>query len=73
MRRERIHAVSSWRRGPPRYNCVLVVTDQSNETMDGMEIAQVRLLFSFKHSNGKTYECALIDWYSCLQERDGQT
>ena len=38
--------------------------------MDGMEIAQVHLLFSFKYSNGKTYECALVDWYSCLQERD---
>ena len=38
--------------------------------MDGMEIARVRLLFSFKYSNGKTYECALVDWYSHLQECD---
>ena len=38
--------------------------------MDGMEIAQVCLLSSSKYSNGKTYECALVDWYSCLQEHD---
>ena len=70
MRREHIHAVSSWRRGPPWYDCVLVVTDQSNETMDGMEIARVCLLFSFKYGNGKTYECALVDWYNRLPEPD---
>ena len=38
--------------------------------MDGLEIARVCLLSSFKYSNSKTYECALVDWYSRLQEHD---
>ena len=38
--------------------------------MDGIEIAQVCLLFFFKYSNDKTYECALVDWYNHLPEPD---
>ena len=49
---------------------VFWLSDQSNETMDGMEIAWIHLLFSFKYGNGKTYECALVDWYNRLPEPD---
>ena len=31
MRHERIRAVQSWRKGPPWYDCVFVVTDDMAE------------------------------------------
>jgi hypothetical protein len=63
MRRERIRAVSSWRHGPPRHDCVFVNTDPSAEGMRGLDIGRVRLFFSFNHS-GIKYPCALIHRYS---------
>ena len=63
MRRERIRAVKSWRKGPGRYDTIFVNTDSSLEGMRGLEIARVRLLFSFSH-DGVEYPCALIHWFS---------
>ena len=63
MRRERIRAVPSWRRGLGRYDCIFVNADPLAEGMRGLEVARVRSFFSFK-SCGVTYPCALVHWYS---------
>jgi hypothetical protein len=63
MRREHIRATSSWRRGPPRYDCVLINTYPDINGARGFEIARVLLFFSFKH-NAVVYPCALGQWFS---------
>lgn len=63
MRRERIRAVPSWRRGPARYDCIFVNTDPSAEGMRGLDVARVRAFFSFK-LRGIDYPCALVHWFS---------
>lgn len=63
MRRERIRAVSSWRSGPGRYDCVFVNTDPGAEGMRGLDVARIRLFFSFSF-RGEFYPCALVHWYS---------
>jgi hypothetical protein len=63
MRREHIRAVESWRKGPGRYDTIFVNTDPSAAGMLGLDIARVRLFFSFSH-NGVQYPCALVHWFS---------
>jgi hypothetical protein len=63
MRRERMRAVKSWRKGPGRYDTIFVNTDPSVEGMKGLDIARVRLFFSFSH-DGIEYPCALVHWFS---------
>ena len=63
MRCERIHAINVWRNGPGRYDCVFVNTDPSADGMLGLDIARVRLFFSFKHENTK-FPCTLVHWFS---------
>jgi len=63
MRRERMRAVKSWRKGPSRYDTIFVNTDPSVEGMKGLDIARVRLFFSFSH-DGIEYPCALVHWFS---------
>jgi hypothetical protein len=63
MRRERIRAMKSWRKGPARYDTIFVNTDSSAEGMRGLDVARVRLLFSFSHE-GVRYPCALVRWFS---------
>jgi hypothetical protein len=63
MRCERIHATNAWWNGPARYDCVFVNTDPSENGMLGLDIARVRLLFSFKHE-GTIFPCALVHWFS---------
>ena len=62
MRRERIRALPSWRNGPSRYDTVLVSTDSQLDGMIGLDVARVRLFFSFTHEDIE-YPCALISWY----------
>jgi len=61
MRRERIRAVKSWRKGPGRYDTIFVNTDLPG--MGGLDIARVRLFFSFSH-DGVYYSCALVRWFT---------
>ncbi|KAF9240171.1 hypothetical protein BU15DRAFT_87691 [Melanogaster broomeanus] len=63
MRREHIHVVPSWRRGLARYDCVFVSTDDTQEGMLGMEVARVYCFFSFIHTDGQTFPCALVHWF----------
>jgi hypothetical protein len=67
MRRERIRAAKSWRKGPPRYDTVFVNTDPSADGMRGLDIARTRLFFSFSY-NGVKYPCALVDFFSCVDD-----
>ena len=73
MRRERIHAVSRWRRGPGRYDTLFINVpaedvddnpeDLSSRGILGLEVARAHLFFSFT-LNGVKYPCALVHWFS---------
>jgi len=65
MRRERIRAIKSWRKGPSRYDTVFVNTDPTAEGMRGLSVARVRLFFSFSYE-GVKYPCALVHWFSSV-------
>ncbi|KAI5987021.1 hypothetical protein EDD15DRAFT_2372740 [Pisolithus albus] len=52
MRRERIRATPSWQRGPARYDCVFVSTDDTQDGMLGME----------------TFPCALVRWFDRIAD-----
>jgi hypothetical protein len=62
MKREHIRSVPSWRKRGERWDCALVVVDESEPGMRGMGVVQIWLLFSFTHGT-KTYPCALVDWF----------
>ena len=59
---ERIRAVPVWRQSQERYDCVLVETDPDAPGMLGLDVARVRLFFSFSY-RGKFYPCVLIHWF----------
>ena len=63
MKKERIRAVRSWRGGPARHDCVFVTVDDSLPGFRGLDVARVLLLFSFKHTDGLVYPCALVSWF----------
>jgi hypothetical protein len=63
MRHEHIRAVQSWHKGPPRYDCVFVVTDEMSEGMQSLDVAHVCLFFSFTYAS-RYYPCALVHWFS---------
>lgn len=63
MRRERIRATTSWRRGPARNDCILAQKDAAVPGMEGLHAARVRLFMSFVF-RGKKYPCALVQWFS---------
>ena len=63
MRRERIRAIKSWRKGPPRYDCIFVETNPDALGMAGLDIARAYLFFSCRF-DGVKYQCALVHWFS---------
>ncbi|KAJ6554136.1 hypothetical protein B0H10DRAFT_2348753 [Mycena sp. CBHHK59/15] len=65
MHHERIRAVNSWYRGPPRYDCVFIEHDPNAPGFRGLHAARVRLLFRFKF-RGVDYPCALVHWFSAV-------
>ena len=62
MRKERIHAVKSWRNGPGRYDTVLINTNPTAKGMLGLDVARVKLFFSISHGKDQ-YPCALVHWF----------
>ncbi|KAI6140854.1 hypothetical protein BKA82DRAFT_166559, partial [Pisolithus tinctorius] len=54
--------------GSGQYNCVFMSTDDMKEGILGMDIAQVLCLFSFVHTNGQTFLCALIHWFDQIAD-----
>jgi hypothetical protein len=67
MRREHIRATTSWQGGPARYDCILINSDPNTTGALGFEVARTFQFFSFQHQ-GKTYPCALVQWYSYVGE-----
>lgn len=69
MKRERIHAVSRWRKGPGRYDTLFInvasdnAEDSSPRGILDLEVARAHLFFSFT-LNGVKYPCALVHWFS---------
>jgi hypothetical protein len=69
MKRERIHAVEHWRKGPGRYDTLLVNTsssipnDSSTNGILDLEVVRAHLFFSFTLDEVK-YPCALVHWFS---------
>ena len=58
-----IHTTPSWRKGAPRYDTILVEMDPDYDSMQGTDVAQVKLLLSLCY-DGTEYHCALVDWFS---------
>ncbi|THH20301.1 hypothetical protein EUX98_g8604 [Antrodiella citrinella] len=73
MRRERIRATTSWRAGPPRFDCIFAEVDPDARGFLGLSAARVRLFFSFVFE-GVRYPCALVEWFSPVSdEPDDET
>jgi hypothetical protein len=67
IRREHIRATPSWRRGPARYDCAFVNSRPELEGMRGFDVVRIFLFFSFTCER-VTYPCALVRWYTLLDE-----
>lgn len=65
MRRERIRSMPSWRGRERRHDCTLVVMDDSQPGMMGMNVVRVLLFFSFDY-NGVEYPCAVVEWFQTV-------
>ena len=62
LRREYIRATSRWRGGKARFDTVFVNKGNGFQDILGMEVARVRLFFSFK-IGGEVHSCAAVHWY----------
>lgn len=67
MHSEWIRAHPNWRKSYPRYDTVFLEKDSNVRGFPGLHVARVFLFFSFKYQ-GKTYPCALIQWYIPVDE-----
>lgn len=63
MNRQHIRATPSWRKGPPRHDCVVLNKDSNLEGFRGLHVARVCIFFSFMHG-GVNYPCALVEWFT---------
>ena len=68
IRREQIRATPSWFRGPARYDTVFVNTDDTRESMDGMDVARVLCFFQLPCTNDLSYPCALVHWFDYVTD-----
>ncbi|OSC97902.1 hypothetical protein PYCCODRAFT_1376275, partial [Trametes coccinea BRFM310] len=66
MRREHIRATPSWRKGPPRYDCVFIGKDPNAPGFRSLHAARARLFFSIQDACGSSQwvPCALVEWFS---------
>ena len=71
MRSEHIHAIKSWRKGPPRHDCVFVETNPDAPGMAGLDIACVRL-FSHVHLMVSSIHVLLYSGFHVLVNRQIQ-
>lgn len=72
MRRERIRAVTSWRKGPPRYDCAFVAKNGDVAGFQGLDVVRVRTFFSFRGEVGEQFDCALVSWFVPVGEQPCQ-
>ncbi|PIL30262.1 hypothetical protein GSI_07440 [Ganoderma sinense ZZ0214-1] len=75
MHREHIRATPSWRKGPARYDCVLVGADPTQRGFRSLMVARIRLFFSFHYidsqlvmDEARDFSCALVEWFSAVGE-----
>lgn len=62
MHQEFVRATPKWRGGAARNDCVFVNKKNGAHGLLGLDIARVRLLFSFKYQ-GNLYTCAAVQWF----------
>ena len=62
MHREIIRCNPAWYGEFPRYNTVLVITNQHAWGMMRFRVARIRQFLSFTY-NGLAYPCALVEWF----------
>ena len=67
MRREVVRANPGWRGKHPRFDCVFVNKSNDKPGFLGMNVARVRLFFSFTY-RGRRFPCAAVQWYRRTQE-----
>jgi hypothetical protein len=65
MHKQCIRSTPSWRKGPPRHDCIFLEKDPELEGMRGLHVAQVLLFLSFT-SHRITYPCALIQRFAIV-------
>ena len=71
LRSERIRSMPIFF-GHLRCDTVLVVVDDSQPGMEGMEIGRILLFFSFEYQT-ETFSCTLINWFVHADGRDPDT
>jgi hypothetical protein len=59
----------SWRKGPPRHDCVFVENDPSLPGFKGLYVGQVLFLFSLKSHGLQDIPCALIQWFTAVGDQ----
>ena len=62
LRREYIRAPPSWRGGASRFDIVFVNKNNGLQGLLGLEVARVRLFFSFRNRD-EDHACAAVHWY----------
>jgi hypothetical protein len=67
MRSEHIRSTPSWRHGCARHDCAFVNSHPDLEGMRGLDVVRVLSFFSFTYRD-VTYPCALVYWFSLLDE-----
>jgi hypothetical protein len=72
MHREHIRATRSWRRGPPRYDCIFAEADRDLRGFRGLLAGRVFLFFTVRHE-GEVFPCALVTWFSTVGEEPDPT
>ena len=72
MQHETIRALPSWHQGPVQYDCVYMSTDNTKNGMLGMDIARVYCFFSFTHTNGQIFPCALVHWFDRVTDEPNE-
>ncbi|KIK78373.1 hypothetical protein PAXRUDRAFT_164188 [Paxillus rubicundulus Ve08.2h10] len=65
MHREHIRATPLWRCRGACYDTVLIDTEDSADSINGMDVAQVLCFFPFPFL-GNMFPCALVHWYKCI-------
>lgn len=68
MHRERIRAVTSWRKGPAHFDCAFLEKDPELSGFRGLHPVWVLLFFKFKLGKLE-FPCALVTWLSPISDK----
>jgi hypothetical protein len=72
MRQERIRSTPSWKKGPPRHDCMFLSKDPSITGFRGLHVVRALLFFSFKYRD-ILYPCALVQWFVPVSDEPDET